>query len=445
MIKKVRQVVQLARRIGVGGDTDPVLLERFRSRYAELSTEHRLELFTWLSAEFEVSRKSLDGPIESLRSADEKDRVQWNERVRAARRALVSPRQRVFDALINLPGGMKFVLDLRAEVLEAQRQGAAGLDALDEDVAHLLNRWCQHRLLYLEEIDLESPFKTIRFLKEREMVHPMVGLEEMGQRLGRDRMCFALHHVAMPEEPVVFIEVALSRGMLRSIHEVIDTGEEQRPPIKSPDAAIFYSINNTQNGLAGLGLGKVLILRVTEALREHHASLRTFATLSPIPGFWVRYLRPILEGRADGFKLSRARVEKRVPEKSQAAIRNRLPATADESFAEVLLRVLSNPAWIDDEAFVRCLRKPLVDIAYTYIAQEKDARGKPLNPVAGFHLGNGASVARANINFGANTSGRGLDESCGLMVNYVYSQKALAPIGRAVRALLPWSRRAPAS
>lgn len=438
-------MVQLARRIGAGGDTDPALLERLRARYAELEPQHRLELFGWLSAELEVSRKSLDGAVEGLRGADEKDREQWNDRVRALRRAIASPRQRVFDALINLPGGMKFVLDLRAEVLEAQRQGAAGLDALDEDIAHLLNRWCQHGLLYLEEIDLASPFKTIRFLKEREMVHPMVGLEEMGQRLGRDRMCFALHHVAMPEEPVVFIEVALSRGLLRSIHEVIDTGDDQRPPIKAPEAAIFYSINNTQNGLAGLGLGKVLILRVTEALRERHPSLRTFATLSPIPGFWPRYLRPILEGRDHGFRLSRSDVESKVPERSQAVIRNRAGAAEDADFAAVLLEILSAPRWIDDEAVASSLRKPLVDIASTYIAQEKDARGKPLNPVAGFHLGNGASVAKANVNFGANTSERGLAESCGLMVNYVYSQKALAPIGRAVRSLLPWSRRGPAA
>ena len=136
---------------------------------------------------------------------------------------------------------------------------------------------------------------------------------------------------------------------------------------------------------------------------------------------------------------------KRIPVKSQQAIHDRyrdLGGDADQ-LAEALLAVLARPAWIEDSVFPQCLQKPLIDLAYTYIADEKDSRGRPLNPVAGFHLGNGARVARSNINFAANTSPRGLAESCGLMVNYVYSQKALGPIGRAVRSLLPWGRRAP--
>ena len=102
--------------------------------------------------------------------------------------------------------------------------------------------------------------------------------------------------------------------------------------------------------------------------------------------------------------------------------------------------MLSGYEWVRDPVLPDLLRKWLVDLAYTYIAEEKDARGRPLNPVAGFHLGNGARVARGNINFAANTSRRGIEESCGLMVNYVYSQKTLAPLGRAVRSLLPWGR-----
>jgi hypothetical protein len=272
------------------------------------------------------------------------------------------------------------------------------------------------------------------------MVHPMVGLEEMGQRLGEDRMCFALYHVAMPKQPVVFIEVALSRGLIRSIHDIIDDREGAASSTKSPDAAIFYSINNTQNGLAGLGLGKVLILRVTEALKERHPTVKTFATLSPIPGFWPRYLRPLLAGDDDRFKVKRHDLVKKFPDKSRQAITRRYVDAGGraEGFSDILLDVLSSPEWIDDEVYSHSLRKLLTDLAYTYLATEKDSRGRPLNPVAGFHLGNGASVARANINFAANTSVRGLEESCGLMVNYVYSQRALAPIGRAVRSLLPW-------
>jgi hypothetical protein len=443
MTKKVRQVVELAGRVGARDGADARVLEQFQKRFHELDVDGRLELYRWLSSELEIDRATIAAPLDAVQNASERDRGAWNSRLRDLRRAMSSPRQRLFDALINTSGGMEFVLELRAEVLDAQRQGEEGLDALEEDIAHLLNRWCQHRLLFLEEIDLGSSFETIRFLKEREMVHPMVGLEEMGQRLGQDRMCFALHHVAMPEQPVVFIEVALSRGLLRSIHDVIDAGDRGRQAVKGPDTAIFYSINNTQNGLAGLGLGQVLILRVTEALRSRHPSLRTFATLSPIPGFWGRYLRPILEGRDDKFRLNRADVAKAFSDKAKAVVRRRAGGSGGDrkDFAEALLAVLSRPDWLDDHALAAALRKPMVDMAFGYIAREKDARGKPLNPVAGFHLGNGAAVARTNVNFAANRSPRGMAESCGLMVNYVYSQKALAPIGRAVRSLLPWSRR----
>jgi hypothetical protein len=442
MKKKVRQVVELARRISSGEGTDRTLLKRFRGRYNELAPEQRVELFHWLSEEFEVRLVQLDEPMTNLRKASEYDRVDWNEKVRELRKAITSPRQRLLEALINTTAGMEFVLELRAEVIDAQRSGEKGLAVLEEDIAHLLNRWCQHGLLFLEEIDLNAPFETIRFLKDREMVHPMVGLEEMGQRLGADRMCFALYHAVMPKEPVVFIEVALSRGLLRSIHDVIEDRGGARQPVKSPDTAIFYSINNTQNGLAGLGLGKILIARVTEALRERHPSLTTYATLSPIPGFWSRYLRPILEGEDGQFKTSCSDIIRRVPAKARQAILSRYHDLGGEGddFAAALLAILSRPAWIEDSVFPQHLRKPLIDLAYTHIAEEKDARGRPLNPVAGFHLGNGARVARSNVNFAANTSRRGLEESCGLMVNYVYSQRALLPIGRAVRSLLPWGR-----
>jgi len=440
MRKKVRQLAGLTRRVSTGDRSERDLLGRIRSRFEELGGEERVEFFHWLSDEFEVGLEHIDELMSHVRTTRVEDRLAWNTAVRDLRKAIASPRQRLLEGLINTPGGMEFVFELRAEVLDAQRNGEPGLEALEEDIAHLLNRWCQHGLLYLEEIHLGSPFETIRFLKNREMVHPMVGLDEMGQRLGEDRVCFALHHVAMPKEPVVFIEVALSRGLVHSIHEIIDDREGASLSTKTPDAAIFYSINNTQNGLAGLGLGKVLIFRVTEALKERHPTLKTFATLSPIPGFWPRYLRPILAGDDGRFKVKLNDLVKKFPDTSRQAITKRYTEDGGDAsdFAGVLFGVLTNPTWISDQVYPRYLRKPLTDLAHAYIALEKDSRGRPLNPVAGFHLGNGARVARANINFGANTSSRGLEESCGLMVNYVYSQRALAPIGRAVRSLLPW-------
>ena len=391
-----------------------------------------------------MDRRRARGPIEAALGAPEGDRAEWHARLRDLRAAVASPRLWALGNLINMTGGMKLLLEMRAEVLEAQRRGEPGLGVLEDDIAFLLDRWCQHGFLFLEEVNLKSPFQTIRFLKEREMVHPMVSLEEMSHRLGVDRMCFALYHVVMPDEPVVFIEVALSRGLVRSIHEIIDDPHSERKPVKSPDTAIFYSINNTQIGLAGLGLGKVLIVRVTEALRERRPSLTTFATLSPITGFWPRYLRPILEGSgAAGFTLDRSEVVRRVGAKAMESIveRHRELGGEPADEAAVLCSVLSGEEWIADPVLRDALRRPLVDLAHFYLTKETDLRGKPLNPVGGFHLGNGATLSRQNVNFAANTTPRGLEDSCGLMANYVYSEKALAPIGRAVRSLLPWGRR----
>jgi hypothetical protein len=442
--KKARLTAELAQSITSGPAADPGLVDSFRSRFSDLPADQRLQFFRWLSGELEVEKSRIEAPIAAVIAASDDEPEAWNRHVRELRRALASPRHRLFEALIDTEGGLQAVLELRAEVLEAQRAGETGLEALEEDIAHLLERWCQHGLLYLEEIDLESPYRTVRFLKERELVHPMVSLDEMGRRLGDDRMCYALYHAAMPEEPVIFIEVALSRGLLRSIHDVIGAHGGQREPVKSPDTAIFYSINNTQNGLAGLGLGQILIARVTEALRRRHPSIETLATLSPMPGFWPHYLKPILEGGDHAFCLDRAAVVELLTVKARAVIcdRHRAAGGAGDDPAAALAAVLSRPDWISDLQLRRLLRKPLVDIAYTYVALEKDRSGKPINPVAGFHLGNGATVARSNVNFAANTSPRGLEESCGLMVNYLYSEGSLARIGRAVRSLLPWRRHA---
>jgi len=417
-------------------------LERCRAVFEDLDGGEKIILFRWMSSEFEVSRARVVPAVGRLLETAENDSTAWSSAVQALRRAAESPRRHALENLIDAPGGLELILSLRAEVLEAQRAGERGLGNLDEDIADLLDVWCSHGLLVLEEIDRSSSFAKVQYLKERELVHPMTNLEEMAHRLGRDRVCFALSHVAMPAEPVVFVEIALSRRLLRSIHDVIDDGGDRRP-VKAPDTAVFYSINNTQNGLAGLGLGKVLVFRVIEALRREHPTVKVFATLSPIPGLWPRYLRPILEGEEHGFALTRDAVLEMISDRGREAVLARSAAGGGNGIDldAALVAVLSDPTWIEDRALLRHLRKPLTEIAYTHVAEETDRRGKPLNPVAGFHLGNGATIAKKNISFGANTSKRGMLDSCGLMASYVYSTSTFESIGRTVRSLLPWAAR----
>lgn len=421
--RKIGKLVARARKL-VDGVGDPEAeFDRAVAMYRSLSPEARPELFRRLLEALELPRRRvlllLDDAGKTLAADQPVPAV-----LGGLRRELRAPLTTFFERIADTPGGLRLLVGLRADVLAVQRTGAGGIEPLEEAIADLLNEWFRHGLLTLREITEDSPYRLIRYLKERELVHPMVSLEEMGQRLGRDRRCFGLFHCAMPDAPVVFIEVALTEGIPKSIHEIIEGESDEGGG--EPDTAVFYSINNTQNGLAGLGLGRVLVFRVTEALRRDHPGLRTFITLSPIPGFKRRYLDPILEGAATGFHLDRAGVDEvfsgKRRERLLAAAR-RLEGRDPEDAAEALRWILDRPDWIEDESVVRILARPMVEIAYVHITRERDPSGRYLNPVANFHLGNGATVSRRTIHFAANRSPRGLEESYGLMVSYVYSRR----------------------
>lgn len=439
--KRVEGLFSLLDEIRSQEEPKAELLLRFRELYLEVPREDKPSFFELLVSRLEIHKRDIEEELHLLLDADEEDPVQWCRYLSELRRKMESPRLEAFRRFLNMSGGLKFLLDLRADVLAAQRQVPVNLEPLDEDIAHLFNSWFQEGFLFLQEITQDSPYRQIRFLKEHDMVHPMANLEEMGDRLGEDRRCFALYHRTMPEEPVVFIEVALTRGIARSIHEIIRGKDEPVLPKVAADTAVFYSINNTQNGLAGLGLGKVLIFQVVDALKRDHPGIKTFSTLSPIPGFWERYLKRVLQGGDPSFALKRDQVEGYFSEKARQGLLERYEEVNGEKAPDLstnLMAILSDPKWIEDPVYSRWLEKPLTEVTHFYVTQEKNRQGKPLNPVANFHMGNGATVSLRNVNFAANRSNRGLKESCGMMVNYVYSKTWLQQIGRTMQSLLPW-------
>ncbi len=439
--KKLEKVLELFGEIQDREDPPSSLLSSFQDSYSGLAREDRPGFFVELLRRFETGRGEIEANLKAVLQDDGKDPVAWSKSLSGLRRKLESPRMRAFRRFVNISGGLKFLLDFRADVLAVQRQSQVDLAPLDDEIAHLFNSWFQQGFLFLQEITQDSPYRQIRFLKDHDMVHPMASLDEMGDRLGEDRRCFSLYHRAMPEEPVVFIEVALTKGIARSIHDIIGEERARAKPKGQPDTAIFYSINNTQNGLAGLGLGKVLIFQVVEALKRGNPEIKTFSTLSPIPGFWERYLSRILKGERVPFSLKQEKLEDYFSAKARQRILElceEQTGSRPETLSHALLGVLSRWDWIQDSRWEELLRKPLTEITYYYITQEKDAQGRPLNPVANFHMGNGATVTIRNINFGANRFKRGMEESCGMMVNYVYSMSWLQQIGRTMKSLLPW-------
>ena len=399
-------------------------LEHFMVGYRALEREDKAAFFTQLLEKVEIKPESIDPLLLELTAAKD-DPGRWPLALTKLRQTTASPRRRLFRHFLNLPGGLKFLLDFRADILGVRREAGVDLSPLDDDLVGLFESWFQDGFMFLQEISLDSPFRQIEIIKKNDMVHPMEDLEEMVRRLGRDRRCFALYHRAMPEEPVVFIEVALTRGMARVIHEILGPSADANHGEGKRDTAVFYSINNTQNGLAGLGLGKVLIFQVVDFLKREDENIRNFCTLSPLPGFWRRFLKPVLEGRSKGFKLSRQEAEKVFDKRSRALLEAefiRQGGTKGASFGEVLLHVFSTTAWAENERLVASLAKPITHLGYVYLSEEKDPDGRPLDPVANFHLQNGAMLSPGAVNFGANWSAMGLERSLSLMVNYVYSQ-----------------------
>jgi malonyl-CoA decarboxylase len=439
--KKIKELIDRLGDIGARQEESAERLLKLREQYGSLPADDRVFFFETLLRTFTIPKKTLVPVLQALLTTDEEDPNTWHQRLNDLRRQLEPPLRQIFTQFINLPGGLKALLDFRADLLAAQRHSATHLEILDEEIAYLINVWFQQGFLVLEEITQESSYRQIRFLKDHDLVHPMANLEEMARRLGNDRRCFALFHRALLQEPVVFIEVALTRGLARSIHEILEEAAAPGARTRPPDTAVFYSINNTQNGLAGLGLGKVLIFQVVEALKKDHPAIKTFATLSPLPGFREKYFKLILDGRDESFLLKKERLPDFFPEKIRPALlaeARKIIGTDNGDWLAALGQALGGTQWIEQPSFAALIDKPLTQIAYFYLTQERNNQGKPLNPVAGFHLGNGATVQPHHVHFSANRSPRGLSESCGLMVNYIYSQTWLYQIGRTVKGLLPW-------
>ena len=433
--KKVREVIKAFFELEKEEALFDELFKKVKTVYGSMEGDEKECLFRDTINKIEVSKSDIAPIASELLNCDQDDPL-WASLLGELRNRSYSPRLKVFRNIARSPGGLKFLLDFRSDLLSIRRHSKIDLEPLDLDIVFLFELWFQGGFIYLEEITLDSSYKQIELIKNRDLVHPMSGIEEMGQRLGRDRRCFAMYHRLLPYEPIIFIEFALTEGIVRNMSDIIAGADNNNVKGKA-DTAIFYSINNTQNGLAGLGLGKILIGQVVDYIRKENEKIKNYFTLSPVPGFWDRYLRPLLEGKDANFSLKHTDIISFFSKKTVAKILFRAGDVEHDPdhFNASLVSLLSDETWAQDEELRKAFRNPLVKIAYHYVAREKNPRNKPLNPVAGFHLGNGATVSEKNINFLANPSSRGLRESCGIMVNYVYSSTWLNQIRQSFRRL----------
>lgn len=322
------------------------------------------------------------------------------------RRALEPPRLRLLTQFSTIPDGVKFLVDLRAELLP-MAQGDALLSALESDLGGLLASWFDIGFLELRRIDWHSPAALLEKLVDYEAVHRIRTWRDLKNRLDSDRRCYAFFHPRMPAEPLIFVEVALTQGLADSVQRLLD----EKAPVLDPraaDAAIFYSINNCQRGLDGIAFGDFLIKRVVEVLGAELRNIKTFATLSPIPG--LRAWLAEREQAADDALLTEAEA---------TALRRAADAAPAAHPTAVLAMLLARRGWPRDAALTAVLEPVLSRLCARYLLTEAGRNPKRArDPVGHFHLSNGARVER--INWLADTSGKGLTESAGLMVNYLY-------------------------
>ena len=323
------------------------------------------------------------------------------------RRALVSPRTRLLQRFAVPAAGMRFLVDLRAELLP-QLKGDKRLLALDAELEHLFSTWFDVAFLELRRLSWDSPASLIEKLIKYEAVHDIRSWADLKNRLDSDRRCYGFFHPSLPNEPLIFVEVALVDRISESITPLLDESAAPADLAKAT-TAIFYSISNTQTGLRGVSFGNSLIKHVVETLKEEFPRLRTFATLSPIPG-----LRSWLAKNA-------ASVLERLGDKQRAELGRAMevePQNAKDMAAH-LVGAADKALDLDAKSPVR---QALLQCAAWYLGRELQD-GKPVDPVARFHLGNGARVER--LNWAGDPSHKGVKQSFGLMVNYLYDLKRI--------------------
>ena len=311
------------------------------------------------------------------------------EAAAAVARAADPPRQELLRRMNMAPGGTAALIAMRREITAHLREEPE-LRLLDADLKHLLASWFNRGFLELRRIDWQSPAAVLEKLIAYEAVHEIKGWDDLRRRLAPDRRCFAFFHPALPGEPLIFVEVALVQGLATSMPPLLSQdGDEDaaRAQAENADTAIFYSISNCQEGLRGVSFGNFLIKQVVEELKAEFPQLKQFSTLSPIPGL-RRWLGQRLANGSD----------------------------ADVA----LLPELERDGWWNDPQQSETLRANLMQLCATYLTRKPSIR---IDPVARFHLGNGARLER--INWLGNTAPRGIQESFGIMVNYLYDHDSI--------------------
>lgn len=370
------------------GEASGVAIARaLLDRYKLLTAEERSAFFRFLSETFQpdaadvaaASRAYLADPGEGTLSQ--------------LRIAVEGKRQELFRRLNLAPGATAQIVAMRNDLLSEPRQDVS-LGGVDADLRHLLQSWFNRGFLVLRRIDWQTPASILEKIIAYEAVHEISGWDDLRRRLDPvDRRCYAFFHPSLIDDPLIFVEVALTTEIPSAIAPLLKG--ERKLGEDVPTTAVFYSISNCQPGLRGISFGNFLLKQVVEDLARELPSLKTFVTLSPVPHF-ARWLDRLIASDPEG-----------------------IVSTEDRDMLTALLDI----RWPRTSAGDDALRDALLAQAAYYFLQAKSGDNRPVDPVARFHLGNGARLER--INWLGDVSEKGLRAAHGLMVNYRYDLKEI--------------------
>jgi malonyl-CoA decarboxylase len=368
---------------GRGEASGVALAADILARYAELTTGPRIAFFEALASRFGHEPEKLDAAI-AVWKADPSDHT-----AAAVHKAAEPRRQELLRRLNLAPGGTAALVRMREQLLDVTGR-RDDLKAVDADFVHLFSSWFNRGFLVLRRIDWATPAMILEKIIKYEAVHRIRSWDDLRRRIDPpDRRCYAFFHPALVDEPLIFVEVALTREIPGAIAPILSVQRDSVDAARCT-TAVFYSISNCQRGLAGVSFGNFLIKQVVQEICRENARLSTFVTLSPVPDF-ARWLD-----------------RERRTENSVA-----IPPEDREALAG-----LDNPGWWQLEEVRDPIEEPLMRAAAWYFTRAKNRRGLPVDSVARFHLGNGARLER--INWLGDASERGIGQAHGLMVNYLY-------------------------
>ena len=374
------------------GEASGVALARdILTSYAALDVAERKSFFLELHARF-----GADGERVSAAAREVLEAPDDPARLRVLHAASEPRRQELIRRLNLAPGGTTALVKMRKDLLGFLRE-EPDLKDIDLDFEHLFSSWFNRGFLVMQRIDWSTPAAVLERIIRYEAVHEIHGWEDLRRRIALpDRRLYAFFHPALVDDPLIFVEVALLRAIPDAIPPILAEDRDEVPAGEAT-TAVFYSISNCQEGLRGISFGNFLIKQVVEELRRDLPGLKTFVTLSPVPGFRAWLTRSAEAGEGA--------IVKGLPAQFRAALSSEDPASAVNAI-------------LDDAEQAESLREPLRALCAHYLVREKSRGTRPLDPVARFHLGNGARLERVHWN--ADPSANGRRQSFGLMVNYLY-------------------------